>query len=1051
MCYPCAVELRVLGPLEVVESGAGIELGPYKQRVVLAVLLTVPGRVVSMDRLVDELWPDEQPDRATASLQAYVSKLRRLLEPGRDRRDRSQLLASRAPGWVLQVDPECIDAVRFERIAAEGQALAASGRRPEAVSVLTEALALWRGPAYADFAEVRSCRAEAARLEELRLGAFEQLVDCRLDLGEARGVVPELEALVAEHPYRERFWAQLMLALYRSDRQADALRAYGQARERLVEELGVDPGPALRELESRILAQDPKLDPAPAAPAAPAEHPPAARPPGPVVVEPQPEVSPPPAGPEGEIVGRLLELADAEHALERICERQGRVLLVTGEPGIGKSRLAEEVVARARDRGVVVAAGRGIDGDSAPAFWPVGQLVRQLLRSFDPAAFRALAGSGAPDLAQLDPALAFLAADGASPAADPELARARLYRAVVDLFVEVSRQRPLLLVVDDLQWVDSASLQALTLLADELRTNAIGLLVAFRDTEIDQAESVGRAVAALAATPGATQVHVGGLDRDDVGQLLAAQGDAPDDAVVAEVADATGGNPFFVLELARLLRSERTLDAPAGLPAEVREVIHRRLDRLPEQTRTLLTVAAVLGRTFDLATLEIASGVDLDSLFDLLEPAVIAGTLDDSDIESGAMSFAHDLVRAAIYDSLPTSRRLRLHARIGRALTELPAGRTVGTLGHVAQHLWIARSVVGPAAVLPHVRAAADDAWRRLAFEHAATELSRALELLELLPASEERDHQELEVRLQLGRVLTLVHGYVPELVGHVFDRAVELGAELPPSPELLHTMWGVIGVLATTGDLEGLQRVAQRVVEVGDRSGEAGFSVVGYEMLGYVEACRGNHDSSRRLHGTSNEIQRRTPSLDLRPITLVDMFMMGHALEAILAWNSEHDADAAFALLATAQERCDELRHDFTTAWFHCLKASLAMFMDDVETARDHSALGADLCDERGFLQLASLNRTIHGWARAKLGDPAGAAEADRAATETLAKSMRNWSTMVARLACEAHLAAGDVESARRWLERGIAEVEALGGSFDPVFPGLVERFPAPEQAADG
>lgn len=1047
MCYPCAVELRVLGPLEVVESGAGIELGPYKQRVVLAVLLTVPGRVVSMDRLADELWPDEQPDRAIASLQAYVSKLRRLLEPERDRRDRSQILASRAPGWVLQVDPECIDAARFERTAAEGQALAVEGRRAEAATVLTEALALWRGSAYADFGDVRSCRAEAARLEELRLGAFEQLVDCRLDLGDARGVVPELEALVSEHPYRERFWAQLMLALYRSDRQADALRAYGQARERLVEELGVDPGPALRELESRILAQDPLLDPAPAAPT----EPPPARPAGAAVVDPEPEGAAPPAGPEGEIVGRLLELADAEHALDRIGERHGRVVLVTGEPGIGKSRLAEEIVARAHDRGFVTASARGIDGDSAPAFWPIGQLVRQLLRSFDPAAFRALAGAGAPDLAQLDPALAFLAADGASPPPDPELARARLYRAVVDLFVEVSRQRPLLLVVDDLQWVDSASLQALTLLADELRANAIGLLVAFRDTEIDQAESVGRAVAALAATPGATQVHVGGLDRDDVGQLLAAQGDAPDEAVVAEVADATGGNPFFVLELARLLRSERTLGAPAGLPAEVREVIHRRLDRLPEQTRSLLTVAAVLGRTFDLATLEIASGVDLDSLFDLLEPAVIAGTLDDGDVESGAMSFAHDLVRAAIYDSLPTSRRLRLHARIGRALTELPAGRTVGTLGHVAQHLWIARSVVGPAAVLPHVRAAADDAWRRLAFEQAATELSRALELLELVPAGEERDHQELEVRLQLGRVLTLVHGYVPEIVGHVFDRAVELGAELPPSPELLHTMWGVIGVLATTGDLEGLARVAQRVVEIGERSGEAGFSVVGYEMLGYVEACRGNQEASRRLHGTSNEIQRRTPSLDLRPITLVDMYVMGHALEAILAWNSEHDAEASLALLATAEERCDELRHDFTTAWFHCLKASLAVFMDDVETARDHSALGADLCDQRGFLQLASLNRTVHGWARAKLGDPAGAEEADRAATETLAKSMRNWSTMVARLACEAHLAAGDVASARRWLERGIAEVEALGGSFDPVFPELVERLPAPEQAADG
>lgn len=1041
------MELRVLGPLEVVRGDTGIELGPYKQRVVLAVLLTVPGRVVSMDRLVDELWPDEQPDRVTASLQAYVSKLRRLLEPERDRRDRSQLLASRAPGWALQVDPECIDAVRFERLAAEGRALAAAGRCADAASTLTGALDLWRGPAYADFADVRSCRAEAARLEELRLGAYEQLVDCRLGLGDARGVVPELESLVAEHPYRERFWAQLMLALYRSDRQADALRAYGQARDRLVEELGVDPGPALRDLESRILAQDPTLDPAPSS-----TVPAPAAPPDPVValvVEAAGDEEA--TDPGGEIVGRLPEIQAAERVLDRACERQGRVLLLTGEPGIGKSRLEEEIVRRARARDFTVVSGRGIDGEGAPAFWPIVQLVRQLLRTFDASTFRTLAGAGGADLAQLDPALAFLAPEVAPPAVDPELARARLYRAVVDLFVEVSRRRPLMVAVDDLQWVDSASLQALTLLGSELRPNALVLLVAYRDTGLDQSEAAGRTISALAATEASEQIRLDGLDREEVGRLLAAQGDAPEPGVVAEVAAATGGNPFFVLELARLLRSEGTLGAPGALPAEVRDVIHRRLDRLPEQTRSLLTVAAVVGRTFDLMTLEAASGVDLDSLFDLLEPAVLTGTIDDGDIESGTMSFAHDLVRAAIYDSLPTSQRLRLHARIGRALTELPAGQASGALGKVSQHLWIARSVVGPASVLPHLRAAADDAWRRLAFEQAATELTRALELLEMLPHSEERDRQELEIRLQLGRVLTLVHGYVPEIVGDVFDRAVELGAELPPSPELLHAMWGVIGVLATTGDLEALARAAQRMVEVGERAGDAGFSVIGWEMLGYVEACRGNHHVSRLLHHQSNGIQQGAPALDLRPITLVDMFMMGHALEAILVWFDEHDADAAFALLEIAEERSDRLHHDFTTAWFHCLKASLAVFMDDVETARDQAALGADLCEARGFLQLASLNRVIHGWARVKLGDPSGVAEADRAATETLAKSMRNWGTMVARLACEAHLAVGEEEAARQWLERGVAEMELLGGSFDPVLPALVASSPTGEKAPDG
>jgi DNA-binding SARP family transcriptional activator len=249
---PLTLEFRILGPLEVRRGGVAVPLGGPRQRALLALLLTRANTAVPRDRLVDELWPEDPPASAVNVLQTYVSHLRKELSPER--------LVTRAPGYALLVEPGELDLHRFEELAAEGRDALAGGEPEGAAAALRGALELWRGPALGDVADAAFAAVEAARLEELRLAAHEELLDAELARGRNAELVAELEALVAEHPLRERLHGQLMLALYRSGRQSDALEAYRRTRARLGDELGIAPGPALRELERAILTQDPALD-----------------------------------------------------------------------------------------------------------------------------------------------------------------------------------------------------------------------------------------------------------------------------------------------------------------------------------------------------------------------------------------------------------------------------------------------------------------------------------------------------------------------------------------------------------------------------------------------------------------------------------------------------------------------------------------------------------------------------------------------------------------------------------------------------------------------
>ena len=260
-----SIRFKLLGPLAADRGGVELELGPHKERALLALLLLNANRVIPTSRLIDELWGDAPPETARKALQVYVSRLRKVLGPDGSR------LRTQPPGYVLDVDAGALDLDELAVLRGQARAATSPG---EAATALRAALALWRGEALEDLEAEPFAVAAAAELEEQRLSTLEERIDADLALGRHAELVSELESLVAAHPYRERFRAQQMLALYRSGRQADALAAYRRARDAYVENLGIEPGPTLRELERAVLDQDPALD----APVSAAAAPPAGRP-----------------------------------------------------------------------------------------------------------------------------------------------------------------------------------------------------------------------------------------------------------------------------------------------------------------------------------------------------------------------------------------------------------------------------------------------------------------------------------------------------------------------------------------------------------------------------------------------------------------------------------------------------------------------------------------------------------------------------------------------------------------------------------------------------
>ncbi|MEV0632649.1 BTAD domain-containing putative transcriptional regulator [Nonomuraea wenchangensis] len=625
------VFIRVLGSFAAEVNGATVHLGGPRQRGVLALLVAARGQVVPVDRMIEDLWRGEPPARALMSLQAYVSNLRRLLEPGRPPRTPARLLVSASPGYALRLPPGSVDAWRFEDLL--DQARAATDPRTVRTR-LAEAFGLWQGPAFAEVADEPWAAAETARLNELRLVATELHVAAGLRVGDAAAVVPEAERLTRDEPLREEGWRLHALALWSSGRQADALATLRRARGILAEELGLDPGPDLTALEEAILTQrtDVLRETVP---------PPSPR--APITVAP--------------FVGREAELSALVVAATEAAADGVRIALVTGEAGLGKSTLLEHLGRRLERDGWLVAVGHCPEVDSAPPAWAWTEALRAVAAATSPGEY---AGDLAPLLTDTEPVNA-----------DATAGRFRLRQAVWKWLATVAAtQRPVAVVLDDLHWADAATL--------ELLGGGLGLRAPILVVAAYRADESGHLTGTLASLARATPLRLAlrGLDDEAVAELVRTECEA-DDETIAGIAERTGGNPFYVRESARLLNGEGALVALSEVPEGVRDVLRRRLARLPEGAVSILRLAAVAGRESSVDVLVRAAGTDEDGVTDALDAGVIAGLLDEP--ATGRVRFVHALVRDTLIADLSRLRTARMHARIAAALE---GGDDIAALAH---------------------------------------------------------------------------------------------------------------------------------------------------------------------------------------------------------------------------------------------------------------------------------------------------------------------------------------------------------------------------------
>ena len=860
----------VLGTLEVSHSGRAVDIrGPLPRRL-LALLALTPGREVSADRLVDGLWGDP-PGAATATLQSHVARLRRDL-PSPD------LVRTGRLGYALEVAEGGVDALVLERQVALGGKALVEGRLDEASEVLTEALTLWRGTPYAEFSDCAPLEAEAERLSALRLDALERRISADLGRPSVAPPVAELEALVRWHPMRESFWALLMAAQYRSGRQADALASYQRARSTLAEELGVDPGPQLQELERLILAHDPSLEMQGMSTFLPSQH---------------------ERGTYPEHVA-LVERIHLVESLNRLHDEalggSGRLVLVHGEAGVGKSALVREWSGLARTRGRVLWG--ACDPLTSPR--PLGPLV---------------------DVApHLDPRVGELLRSGE---------RDGLFETALGALESAG---PAVLVIEDLHWADESTLDLVRFLARRLEGTHALVVATYRDEHLGPSDPLRVMLGDIASQSVVCRIEVPLLSAAAVAELAVETGiDA--EALYRE----TGGNAFFVTEVV----------ASGGnqLPTTVQDAVLSRVHRLSPQARLALESAAVIGSRIEPNLVHAMPDVSADPV----DECVSAGMLR---FEAPTYAFRHELVRQSVLSGITPGRLGALHWQVLDRLRAMPMSPR--PYARLAEHADMAGD--GPA-VLEFAVAAGDSAASLGSHREAAHQYGRAMPYADLLDrnaridllrrrASEcflideqhsaiqawqrlvellrqvDQPHELADALLRYSRSLTTIGDHVrsPALI----DEALAQVQDLPPSPE--HALALAMHAVVCTSQTDPAQAVceAERGVTLAREVGNPHVLAYCVNSLGCCLAENGDERAESLLldslrialeHDLEDDAARAYNNLVYVATVERRFDDMLALLDDGMRYTTEHDLNGSFLCLLATRVRLLLDRGDWVEA----------------------------------------------------------------------------------------------------------------------------------------
>lgn len=1005
------MDFRVLGPLEVVQGARPVDLGRPKQRALLGLLLLRAGQAVSVDRVMEELWRGRPPRQALASLHAYVSNLRRVIEPDRAPGDPPRVLVRRAGGYVMQVEPSRLDAARFEGGVSRARAAVKQGEHESGHRLFEAALAEWRGDPLADLVDELDLVPEIPRLVELRMAALEESFESALALGCHAEVVADLEALVREHPLRERLRGHLALALYRTGRQAEALDRIRDGRQLLAHELGLDATPALRELEQAILRHAPEVrwTAPPESVGLLKRHAPRA---------------------SRALVGRDAEVAALAEAWGETTEGRGSIALVTGEPGIGKTQLAEELASQVTATAGRVHWGRSFEGGGAPAFWLWLQILDAAVADLDDEALSTVGGAQLAELARLAPAVSERLGVEPLPVIDAAEARFRLYDAVTRFLLKIASARPVALVLDDIHWADAPSLELLRFLAGHIKNAPLLVIATYRDSGGDRAPLLDETLATLTRQAPLIRVPLAGLTLDDVSSLLERhRGARPPEALARRLHERTDGNPFYLSELIRLISPDPETwgQTPAldAMPTGVRDVIEHRLVALPSEVVAALEVAAVIGRDFDIATVAHAQHVSASEILESLDAAVAARVVVEQDASASAYRFTHALVRETLYARLRPSRRARLHARVAEAIEATSGDSRISELAFHYEHaaaLGLAERAVEAAL------AASDTARKLLAYEQSKEHLRRALRVLERFGDLTER---ELIVQARLTALLLETEGYSAPGLAIAAARVRELAARAGQVPEVAGVLWALWSYRSVRAEFDAALKAADELADARSVAPREVVDAAALHARGVTYWHLGRIEESAQLLEAAIEALDGIDAKELERAGL-DHLPIYARLQTSHPFALLGRADDAEPYVLAAAAYRDRERDPYNHASALMFIGWLGALRSDFSSAVEWLEEAARITDEYGFRQLAAINGAPLGWAQAMSGHPKtgiATVEAAMAAMDaTGAKMLRHWHLGIL---AEALLAAGRADDALAAAEQGLKVSAQTGEAF--------------------
>ncbi|MFI5953761.1 ATP-binding protein [Cryptosporangium sp. NPDC051539] len=914
-----ALRVQVLGPLRLWRDGRELKGGPRLQARILGLLSLSADAPVSLPTLIELVWGDEAPTTAVNVVQKHVGALRRLFEPSLPARGAGSYLHRHADGYRFAATPDTLDLLAFRKHLDEARAAVAQGDHDAALDSYSNALGLWRGPV----GDGLDYGPAATPLLAARNGEFFDACVTAAQLAAPRGrsgrLLPALRLAASLAPRDESVQAAFTTALASVGRSDEAA---------------------------------PRRAPVPVG----------------ATTATRADVG------ADALVGRTDDLRIARRSVEAALAGGTGLVLVDGEPGVGKTRLLEEVAGEATARGALVVWGRCLDGDGTPVMWPWTQSVTALLESLPAASRSTWSQSELGSLVQ--------PREGRS--APDAGAQFRLFEQVVAIIGQVAGRRPVVLVFDDLQWADAASLHLLGHLTARMPDGA-ALIGAFRDRAPVPGSDLTRFLAAANSVPHHRHIDLGPLSPDEVTELVRREtGTRPDAGVTRTIYDRTAGNPFFVRELARLLAdgagagagptaaastaAAPTAAARARVPSTVHDVVRDRMRDLDEGTTELLRIAAIIGRDAELRVLTRAADVDAEAGLERLAPAEALGLLAPARGDVLVVRFAHDLVREAVVDAMPPQRVLRYHLRVAEAL-EPDVTHGASDVERLAHHFWAAGPLADPARTASALLGAADRAAGKFAFEAAeqhlrsAVQLARGADLPEL----------ELSALSQLAMVVETRSGFVAPTL-ELMTRAEQVARRLGREREATKFLYFRFLAHAQDIRIERNEPLARRLRERGETSRDPIVRVFGLHAWGI-------HQWQRGFVGEGNRYFRRCDRAlaDGAPPDDDDGFWPYLAVRIplwlALSTTANGDVDGGQKLLREVEAEA-EGDPNALTVWSG-FSAIAAAWAGDADRALRAARRGIAVDPEHSRVHLGAHERLAECWALAVSGDASAAAEA--------------------------------------------------------------------------